>query len=153
MEWPIVLGLAIIVLGPPALLLVVVYGPLCRDMSLSHRQDFLVGLFSAIFINVLLCAAIWCGKLWAERSSVNIPERVITVILVAPWVVNGALLVLALLLRPYVAIGYVGSIGFIVAWVVGLFCLVGVGCVVLIVIAAVSIITLLFAGFGGMGRL
>ena len=116
MECLIIPLLAATVVVPPIWLLKWGYENVYLKMSLPHRRDFLMGFFGIIVINALLVGVLHFGSLWVEASAMFIPAWMQWVIPLSPWVINGGLLILALLFRPKVATGVFSLIGLLVAW-------------------------------------
>jgi hypothetical protein len=87
-----------------------------RKVYTTQRErmiDRILGLFAFPLLNIPLGIMIWM-----------IPQRIDSpllaiLILALPWVVNGIVLVLAFLLRPEFAIGYIVFIGAAVALATG----------------------------------
>jgi hypothetical protein len=134
---PVLLVLATIILGPPALLIYLGHKNLYLRMSQPDRRDFLIGFFGAFFVNALLAGTILLSKLWVSGQWTPTPDWVLSAISLTPWVINGVLLAMALIFRRAIAMGIVSLIGFVVAWGVFSFVLFAVSCGILILIGSI----------------
>lgn len=133
----VLLVLATIILGPPALLIYLGHKHLYLRMSQPDRRDFLIGFFGAFLVNALLAGTILLSKLWVSGQWTPTPDWVLSAISLTPWVINGVPLALALIFRRAIAAGIVSLIGFVVAWGVFSFVLFAVSCGILILIASI----------------
>ena len=133
----VLLPLATIFLGPPALLIYLGRKHLYLRMSQPDRHDFLFGFFGAFLVNALLAGTILLSKLLVSDLGTPTPDWALSAISLTPWVINGLLLALALVFRRAIAIGMVSMIGFVVAWGVFSFVLFAVSCGILILIGSI----------------
>jgi predicted anti-sigma-YlaC factor YlaD len=126
-----------------------------RKVYTTRRErmiDQIIGFLAFPLVNVPLGIVLW-----------TISERIDSQLLAAlvsalPWLVNGIVLVLAVLLRPEFAIGYVTFIGAAVAVVTALSVVVVAACFVIIPLAPILgdlvnwvFIFLIGAGLLGLG--
>jgi len=102
------------------------------EMHPADRRDFLIGFLSIIVINVLLFGTLHSVNLRVAASPMSTPAWIEWGISLSPWVINGGLLILALLFRPKVATGFFSLIGFLVLWGVLSFAFLAASCCVLI---------------------
>ncbi len=134
---PVLLVLATITLGPPALLIYLGHKYIYLKMSQPDRRDFLIGFFGAFLVNALLAGTLLFSKILVSSLWTPTPDGVLTAISLAPWVINGVLLGLALIFRRAIATGIVSLIGFVVAWGILSFVLFAVSCGILILIGSI----------------
>jgi hypothetical protein len=117
----------------PLILLLWLGRKVLKGLNLSDHQqrDFLIGLFGIILLNALLYSL----SLALRVDSIP-PKTRATMFLALPWVLNFALLIFFSFYRPWIALGALALIGFLLTWVV----LAGVfffaSCFVLIGVAA-----------------
>lgn len=134
---PVLLVLATIILGPPALLTYLGHKHIYLKMSQPDRLDFLIGFFGAILINVLLAGSLYFARLLVSALWPPTPDWALSAISLTPWVINGAMLALTLIFRRAVATGILSLIGFVVIWGVFSFVLFAVSCGILILIGSI----------------
>lgn len=134
---PIILVFAAIVFGPPALLTYLLYKYIYLKMSQADRRDFLIGFIGAILINVLLAGSLFLSRLLVSNLWTPTPDWVLSAISLTPWIINGALLALTLIVRRAIATGILSLIGFVVVWGVFSFVLFAVSCGILILIGSI----------------
>ncbi len=133
----VLLVLATIILGPPALLIYLGYKFIYLKMSQPDRLDFLIGFFGTFLVNALLAGTLYLSQHLVSNLWTPSPDWVLSVISLAPWFINGALLALTLIFRRAIATGIVSLIGFVVAWGVLSFVLFAVSCGILILIGTI----------------
>jgi hypothetical protein len=99
-----------------------------RKVYATRREritDELIGFLSFPLVNVPL--GIMLGAI-----KHRIDSSLLMLLAALPWLVNGSLLVLALLLRPAFAVGYIAFIGAVIASVIALSAVVVAACFVTI---------------------
>lgn len=104
-----------------------------RKVYTTRRErmiDQVLGFLAFPLVNVLLGIILW--MMMSGVDSLSLP-----LVSVLPWLVNGAIIVLAFLLRPEFAIGYISFMGAAVAVVIALSVVVVAACFVIIPLAAV----------------
>ena len=105
-----------------------------RKVYITRRErmiDQILGFLAFPLVNVPLGIVLW---LISERIDSQLLAALVSAL---PWLVNGIVLVLAVLLRPEFAIGYVTFIGAAVAVVTALSVVVVAACFVIIPLAPV----------------
>ena len=126
-----------IILGPLAVLIHFGRRELYLKLSPSDQRDFLVGFLGAILVNAALAGLFFATNLWIQRGAMPAREWAELAIQLAPWVINGLILGLALIFRPKIASGVLGLIGLLIAWAVFSFVLFVAGCSIIILISGI----------------
>ena len=96
----------------------------------ERRTYQIIGFLAFPLVNVPLGIILW-------MISQRIDSQLFTLVSVLPWLVNGIVLVLAFLLRPEFAIGYIAFIGFAITASTALSVLFVAACFVSVLSAAV----------------
>jgi hypothetical protein len=111
------------------------------DSEYDRRSDRIIGIIAFPIVN----GALWLLQSWllgpgvsGRYLSVPASLALVTAIEAFPWVVNGVLLLLALIYRPEIAIGYLGFLGGILLLGGALAAIVVVSCVVSIPVILIS---------------
>ena len=98
----------------------------------ERKRDWRAGFIAFPGVNV----AVW-GIAAMLSSQVPAMSQLLNVLLVLPWVVNGAVLIWALIFRPYVAVGYMACLAAILVGVLAISALFVSSCVLGFAIGAV----------------
>ena len=104
-----------------------------RKVYATRRERMtyhIIGFLAFPLVNVPLGLLLW-------MISQRIDSQLFTLVSVLPWLVNGIVLVLAFLLRPEFAIGYIAFIGFAITASTALSVLFVAACFVSVLSAAV----------------
>jgi hypothetical protein len=102
----------------------------------ERRTDQILGFLAFPLLNVPLGIILWFIPQTTILSRMSNPTLLL-LISALPWIVNGIVLVLAFLLRPDFAVGYIAFIGAAVAVVTALSVLFVAACFVTILSAAI----------------
>lgn len=106
-----------------------------RNVSVTRRERmiyYIIGFLAFPLVNVPLGII-----LWIISQRIDSHSQLLTLVLALPWLVNGIVVVLAFLLRPEFATGYIAFIGASVAMVIALGIVVVAACFVIIPLAPV----------------
>ena len=108
-----------------------------RNVSATRRERMIyhiIGFLAFPLVNVPLWIILW---MISQRIDSQSQSQLLTLVLALPWLVNGIVIVLAFLLRPEFAIGYIAFIGASIALVIALGILVVAACFVIIPLAPI----------------
>ena len=111
-----------------------------RKVYASRRErmiDQIMGFVAFPLVNIPLGTILWRISSMDILSRTNDASLLLVLVSALPWIVNGIILVLAFLLRPEFAVGYISFIGAAVAVVIALSTVVVAACFVIIPLAPV----------------
>jgi hypothetical protein len=106
----------------------------------EKTKDFFLGVLIFIVMNGLLLVAINAASIGLNNAFPNQGDVVVTILGCLPFLINAVLMIGLAFLRPWIALGMLGTIAFLLALALALGIVAGVACLVI----------LLSSGSGGL---